>query len=112
MLRLQEKQMMNKTNKGIASMLIILFIAVAIIAGIVWYFYQNQQIDNSFLMKDDSIIFNNESNSMLQETSSPVITEEISTDTSLETIEAELDATIVGSPETEIDAMGEDASTL
>lgn len=97
-----------KNSKGVAHILVMLLIIVAVVAGALYYFYNS----GSGLKSDYLNVNKDKTESMEQDTSDPVMAEPVSDDTSLDTIEAELDATIIGSPETEIDAMGEDASTL
>jgi hypothetical protein len=102
--------MKNYNNKGITSVLIVILIAVAIIAAVLWYFYQNGLNSDYLMPNKDKIMLEEEG--MTEETSSPPSAQPVSSDDSIETIEAELNATITGSPETELDSLNEDASSL
>lgn len=90
-------------KKGITALLLVIFVLVALIA--IYFVYMLSQEQNMPLMRKDDT-------TMMQNTSTPPETEEVSDSTDIDTIEAELDATITGSPSDEIESMESDAQSL
>lgn len=94
-------------KSGVVHILLLLLAVAALVAGGLYYFY-NAELGKSNLIKMDNEAFIEVSD----DTSNPPEAKPLSDSTDLDTIEAELDAIITGSPDLEIEAMGEDASSL
>lgn len=89
-----------KNKKGIAPVILLIVILVGAVAGYIVYvlFYSNFDMQTN--LADDAT------------SNPPSVEEPVSDDTDLDTIEAELEATITGSPSEELELMEKEASEL
>jgi len=85
-------------KKGITALLLVIFVLVALIA--IYFVYMLSQTQGDTMMIEDDM------------TANPPAVEEVSDSTDVDTIEAELEATITGSPSEEIELMESDAQSL
>lgn len=97
----------NNKNNGVAVILVLILAVVVLVAfGLVYY-------QNNMSGKQESLTVQEMADkAYMEETSTPPSSQPVSKDTSLETIEMELGATITGSPDSELQTITEESNSL